>query len=110
MSKNWKMAIILVTGLDVVIYLLLFHSGKIFPIINPSVAEYNQHLTSFPRDYMQKLLWLIFHWPSAFMLDRIAGARWIALSILQWPPILAAIGYFLSRRRSRRHGKGRHPA
>jgi hypothetical protein len=99
MSSNWKKAIALIAGLDLLIYLFLFHSGVVLPFINPSVTDYKAQITSFPRDYMQQLIWLLVHWPSSFIADQIAGDRLVALSILQWTLVLAIIGRLLSRKK-----------
>lgn len=73
--------------LDVVVYLILFHSGIVLPFINPTAEEYDAMYTSFPRNYTQTLYWMLAHYPSsAFFLS--LNERLLVLSTLQTPLII----------------------
>jgi hypothetical protein len=65
MKRIYKVCVLVVL-IDLLIYLLLFHCGIILPLINPSVEVYSKKITSFPRDTMQKVIWIIFHFPTLF--------------------------------------------
>ncbi len=85
--------------IDILLYLFLFHSGITLPIINPSVEEYNQQFTSFPRDYMQKIVWIGLHVPTSFAVDSTFGDNLLGLSVVQTGLIFFGIGSFIDYRR-----------
>ncbi|MCP3931199.1 MAG: hypothetical protein GY705_19110 [Bacteroidetes bacterium] len=76
--------------IDLLLYLFLFHSGIVLPLINPSVEEYNALFTSFPRDTSQKNIWLMIHWPTFLLFKE----KWdlIFLSVIQYPLIIICFG------------------
>ncbi|WP_105613997.1 hypothetical protein [Vallitalea okinawensis] len=60
--------------IEVLLFWIVFYSGIILPFINPSIDEYEtlvQGGTSFPRDYIQGLLWHLLHAPSSLIIDSI---------------------------------------
>jgi len=64
MELRYKLPLIFIL-LDLGFYFLVFHSGIILPIINPSKEEYEhiEYTTSFPREAGQQFLWFLIHAP-----------------------------------------------
>jgi len=66
MKRVYKICIFVVL-IDLLLYILLFHSGIILPFINKSAEEYSRSITSFPRDTGQKMIWILLHFPAPFL-------------------------------------------
>jgi len=64
MKLRYKVPLIFIL-LDLGVYFLVFHSGIILPIVNPSKEEYEhmRYTTSFPRESGQQILWFLIHTP-----------------------------------------------
>jgi hypothetical protein len=91
---------ICVAILDLFLFLLLFRSGIVLPVINPSVEQHKQRETVFPRDSMQKILWISVHSPTSAVLgESPLGERFLALSVVQPVLIGFAIGWYIDKRR-----------
>lgn len=88
--KNIYKICLVVFVIDILLYLFLFHSGVVLPGINPSLQEYNKALTSFPRDYNQKLLWILFHMPLSSLIGSI-NVNYLAISTIQYPLIIIGL-------------------
>jgi len=97
MKLSYKIALI-VLGLELIAYFLLFHCGIVLPFINPSIEEYNKTVTSFPRDYGQWLLWMYIHYPMSALMAAI-NENLTVLAVLQYPLIVVVIGKILENRR-----------
>jgi hypothetical protein len=87
--------------LDILIYLFLFHSGVVLPFVNPTVAEYNQMQTSFPRDAGQKMTWILFHIPTSAVVDKNFGDRFLWFSIFQTGVIFFVAGLLVDYKRKK---------
>ena len=104
-SLKFKLALLAVT-IDLLLYGFLFYSGVILPGINPSVEQYNAQMTSFPRDAMQKILWIALHWPTSLLVHRSLGARFLGLSVIQTVLIFLGIGSWLDRKKENKFKDG----
>jgi hypothetical protein len=79
---------------DLLLYFLLFHSGLVLPWINPTLEEYNNTVTSFPRDYAQKLIWILIHFPTSWLLS-MRSDRFLALSVIQYPLLMMGVSRWI---------------
>lgn len=81
--------------IDVAVYFVLFHSGIVLPFINPSVEEYSRRFTSFPRDYAQKIYWIVAHYPTSFIISSF-NERLLVLSAVQYPLLIFGLNKAMS--------------
>jgi len=70
--KKYKIVVIVVI-VDLVLTWLVVFSGICLPLINPSIEHYAASGTSFPRDYTQKLIWMVLHAPISVIIDLKLG-------------------------------------
>ncbi|KAJ52705.1 hypothetical protein BD780_001631 [Clostridium tetanomorphum] len=96
--KKHKIVVIVVL-VDLFLTWLLAYSGIVLPYISPSVESYRCSGTSFPRDYIQKLIWLFMHVPTSLFIDaRLGGITtsngFVFLSVLQ----TGLIAYYLEKK------------
>jgi len=95
--KKHKVVVIVVL-VDLLLTWLLVYSGIVLPYISPSIEQYRLSGTSFPRDYAQKLFWLIIHAPTSILIDgKLGGITnsniFAFLSVLQ----TGLIAYYLEK-------------
>lgn len=88
--------------IDVLLYRLLFHSGIILPIINPSIEEYNKHITSFPRDYGQQILWFTLHVPLVSLIAFI-NENFILISVVQYPLVIIGLSKLITKLKTKKN-------
>ena len=91
MKKIYYISIIVLI-LDMILYFLIFHSGIVFPYINPSIEEYKAMVTSFPRDTSQKYLWIYIHWPIVLLFTKTKNWSMLIISAIQYPILVLLIG------------------
>jgi len=96
MKKIYKICLVVLV-LDVLLYFFLFHSGVVLPWINPSIEEYSKNVTSFPRDFGQKISWIMFHVPLSAMVDSFFGDDYLILSVIQWPLVIIGLDKLVAR-------------
>ncbi len=93
--KNHKFITAWVLG-DLFLFWILFYSGIVLPYINPSVEDYNAHITSFPRNAAQMYLWIVLHMPTSWIgiVLRLPD-QLLAFSVIQ----TGVIAYFIEKAR-----------
>jgi len=94
-TYKFKLFIIAIT-IDLLLYLLIFHSGIVLPYINPSVEDYKPW-TSFPRDAGQKMAWYILHIPTSML---ISGEGYELLSVVQTGLIFLGLGAIIDYKKN----------
>jgi hypothetical protein len=91
---------ICVAIVDLLLYLLLFRSGVVLPLINPSIEEFQRSGPGFPRDFMQQLIWIVPHSPASVIIgDYLLGPRFLALSVIQPVLIGLGLGWYIDHKR-----------
>jgi predicted acyltransferase len=99
LKRNKIFIIVLLT--DLFLYWFLFYSGVVLPFINPSVEEYNNTMTSFPRNASQMFIWIFMHFPTSYILLSITkNDMYLFLLVIQTSVIAYFIEKFIQRKRS----------
>jgi len=103
MRLRYKLAIWAVI-VDFLLYLFLFQSGIVLPFINPSVTEYSQQMTSFPRNAMQEYVWMGLHVPASLVYINFPFAEVVVvvLSLFQAGLIFFGIGALIEYLKNRK--------
>lgn len=100
---NKHKIVIAVVLVDLFLFWLLFYSGIVLPLINPSIEQYNEMMakgTSFPRNTIQMLIWIFLHFPASYIVDTITkDGKFMFLSVVQTGIITYFISKFTKRRR-----------
>lgn len=99
--KRYKIIIFVVLA-DLFLFWLLNYSGFVIPFISPSIEQYQNSGTSFPRNYNQMLIWFILHFPTSIVFEslsqRITGSEVLtSLSVIQ----TGLIAYIIEKRSRR---------
>ncbi len=97
-------------AVDLLFYWVVFHSGIVLPVINPSIEEYQQRVTSFPREAGQQMGWILLHFPTALVASSLKlPDRYLVYLVGQTGLIFFALGFLIDRRQGRsssKRGKG----
>jgi hypothetical protein len=96
--KRYKIVIIVML-VDLFLFWLLNYSGVIVPFISPSIEQYQNSGTSFPRNFNQIFIWVVLHFPTSIVLGNlsqsITGSEVLtSISVIQ----TGLIAYFFEKR------------
>ena len=93
--------VIIVVSTDLFLYWLLFYSGVVLPLINPSVDQYKKMVimgTSFPRNTNQALIWIYLHFPTSYIIGSRSD-KFLFLSVVQTGIITYCLEKFIQRKK-----------
>lgn len=103
LKKNKIVIIVVLT--DLFLYWLLFYSGVVLPLINPSVEQYKKMVimgTSFPRNTNQAFIWICLHFPTSYIIDSRSD-KFLFLSVVQTGVITYYLEKFIQRKKRTRN-------
>jgi hypothetical protein len=101
MKRIYKVCVLVVL-IDLLLYILLFHSGIILPFFDSP----NRKLTSFPEGYWQKSIWIIFHLPTS-LIGRIFSLsdKYIPIVLIQDVWVILLVNYIFFRKKKKQLDK-----
>jgi hypothetical protein len=97
MKRIYKVCVLVVL-IDLLLYILLFHSGIILPFFDSP----NRKLTSFPEGYWQKSIWVIFHFTAIPIAKLISlNEKYLFLLIIQDVWVILLVNYIFFQKKKK---------